>query len=231
VVADRYRLLERVGSEHGAERYRARDQRLHRDVLVEVGRSAEGIDVRAMAGADDTGMHAVLDGGVAEGRTFVVREMAGSAYDETAPIHLGESTAVMAVPGWHEVPSVPATPAPAPPPPRRRRSARTPLLWLAGAAAAALLAVALVAWAGGRDPDPTEGPGTTVGTAGEVEATSDSPRTPSGSATTVAPTTTEAPATTVAPEATETTLGFPFDDGGELPPGQEQAGDPEPSAG
>jgi hypothetical protein len=184
---------------------------------VEIGLQHGPNAVRDLSGAEDTGMHSVLDGGEVAGRTFVIRELAGSAYDRTEPIHLGDSTEVMAVPDWSELPPLPATPAPVPLPARRRVPTPSRGVWLVGIAAAAVLALVLVAWGGngdlGGNLDPTGA--STSTTAGTVDATSNGQRTTATTTpTTVAPTTTEAPPTTTA-----TTLGFPFDDGGALPPG------------
>ena len=62
VLADRYRLHEQIGRDDRSVRFRAHDERLQRDVLVEVapdpGPGGTPADrVRALTGADDTGLH------------------------------------------------------------------------------------------------------------------------------------------------------------------------------
>jgi hypothetical protein len=218
LLADRYRLREPLGGGGSCQRFRADDERLHRAVVVEVAcdRATTGevpaTSVRALTGADDTGLHEVLDGGTVAGRSFVVRELRGSGFDETAAIDVGPRTAVMAVPPAalpleHELTT---------PPPARRRPAG-PWFLAAAAAAALLLALVLASWAGGGKAD--SGPTTTTSTTATTAPAVAPPRkSPATTATTAPPTTTTAAPTTTELVVPTTSADFPFDST-EAPPG------------
>jgi hypothetical protein len=200
LLAGRYRLVEHTGTDAGCAHFRARDERLQRDVLVDVatdptsaGPAADG--VRALSGADDTGLHEVLDGGAVAGRPFVVRELVGAPYETTEVLHVGGATAVMPVPLPPAGPE--AVPEALERPPRPRREGPRPLVL--GLIAAAVVALVLTGLAFGGDGG-TVLPTTTTTTA-PVRAVR-----PTRTTVRTAPPTT-APTTTVAPTTTTPTTG------------------------
>jgi hypothetical protein len=229
VLADRYELLDPLQGEPGAERYRALDRRLQREVVVELALGAgepvpTATGVRTLAGADDLATTAVLDGGEVDGRHFVVRELPRGSFDETAVLHTGPTTAVFAVPPVLPVlPVDDAAPTDAPPPAARRGP--SPGAWLLGLAAAVVAVVAIAAWAGDGDAPTSVDTDTTIAAdpTSTVPAESRTEAVEATTPTTAAPPPTEAPTTTVPdvvsdPEETDQLPeGFPFDDG--VPPG------------
>ncbi len=209
LLAGRYRLVARTGAGVGCEHFRARDERLRRDVLVDVATqpaptapASEG--VRALSGADDTGLHAILDGGAVAGRPFVVREVdadttAVTALDTTAELHTGDATAVMPVP----VPlPIPEPAGRAPRPPRPRREGPRPLVL--GLIAAAVLVLVLTGVAfGGRGGEVLPTTTSTTPTTSPARVAQQRRVVPPP---TTAPPTTAAPTTTSPPTTVPTTI-------------------------
>ena len=219
VLADRYELLDPLEGDPTADRYLALDRRLRREVVVEVERdgssaASTAAGVRTFAGADDTGMSAVLDGGEAAGRHFVVREIPTGSFDDTGVIHAGPSTAVMDLPLL-----APAIPAGAPSSPRSDGPRTLPRSWIVGVSAVGLALVVALALAAGGGPDvpPSVDPTTTVDV-------STSPEQGDRDAVAVTTPSTEVSTTTVPdvvsdPETTDQfPEGVPFEETG--PPGK-----------
>ncbi|WP_457630267.1 protein kinase domain-containing protein [Oceanithermus sp.] len=98
VLAGRYRLIEPIGSGGMAEVWRARDERVGREVAVKllyehvhpVERQRFAQEVRALAALSHPGVVAIYDLGEEAGRTFFVMELVkGGTFDRLGPFEAG----------------------------------------------------------------------------------------------------------------------------------------------
>ncbi|WP_457632241.1 serine/threonine-protein kinase [Oceanithermus desulfurans] len=98
VLAGRYRLIEPIGSGGMAEVWRARDERVGREVAVKLlhahvhplERERFAQEVRALAALSHPGVVAIYDLGEEEGRTYFVMELVrGGTFDRLGPFESG----------------------------------------------------------------------------------------------------------------------------------------------
>jgi len=98
VLAGRYRLIEPIGSGGMAEVWRARDERVGREVAVKllyehvhpVERERFAQEVRALAALSHPGVVAIYDLGEEAGRTYFVMELVGGGtFDQLGPYEAG----------------------------------------------------------------------------------------------------------------------------------------------
>ncbi|WP_457637126.1 serine/threonine-protein kinase [Oceanithermus sp.] len=98
VLAGRYRLIEPIGSGGMAEVWRARDERVGREVAVKllyehvhpVERERFAQEVRALAALSHPGVVSIYDLGEEEGRTYFVMELVGGGtFDQLGPFEMG----------------------------------------------------------------------------------------------------------------------------------------------